>query len=193
MLPIGYLYKNVAKRPDWLDAENVDDIYALSSCVSEDFTDYIDYWRHNGFWLFDSPSIMEELANELSIDLSALDLFYYEAYEVQYNDETNLWEQFFPETSFITDILQPQDKTLKGFDVVNFRAGTSPECSPLSCNSMANSIPTNHHCLFNTFDEAKNAIEDNAFENAEPGPYRIIAVYKINGKLREIGVGKLRA
>lgn len=180
MIPIGYLYKNVAKRPDWLDVEKIDDIYALSGCVSEDFADYTNYWRHNGFWLFDSPSIMKDLANEHSIDLSALCLFYYEAYEVQYNDETNLWEQFFPEASFVTNIQPPKNNRLEGFDVVNFCSGTSPECSPLSCNSIAKTIPTNRHCLFDTFEEAKNAIENRAFENAEPGPYRIIAVYTIN-------------
>lgn len=180
MIPIGYLYKNVAKRPDWLGAENVDDIFALSGCVSEDFTDYTNYWRHNGFWLFDSPSIMEELAKDHSIDLNGLHLFYYEAHEVQYNDVTKLWEPFFPEPSFVTNIQSPQNKTLEGFDVVNFCSNTSPECSPLSCNSIAKEIPTNRHCLFSTFEEAKDAIVGNVFENAEPGPYRIIAVYTIS-------------
>jgi hypothetical protein len=180
MLPIGYLYKSVAQCPDWLDTEKVDDIYALCCCVSEDFADYTNYWRHNGFWLFDSPSIMEELANQHSIDLSTLYLFYYEAYEVQYNDETKLWEKFFPEYAFETNVQLPKYKRLEGFDVVNFSVGTSPECSPLSCNSIAKTIPTNRHCLFDTFEEAKHAIENRVFENAEPGPYRIIAVYTIN-------------
>lgn len=58
MIPVGYLYKKVGLRPDWIKADGVRDIYSLSRCVSEDFTDYINYWKHNGYWLFDSPEIM---------------------------------------------------------------------------------------------------------------------------------------
>ena len=180
MLPIGYLYKRVAQRPDWLNVENVEDIFSLSGCISENFADYINYWRHNGFWLFDSSAIMEYLAKEYSINLDGLRLFYYEAYEEQYDDDKDQWESYLPETTFVTNIQQPQNKKLEGFDVTNFCARTSPECSPLSCNSLAETIPTNHHCLFHTFEEAKNAIGQSLFEKAEPGPYRIIAVYSIN-------------
>jgi len=69
--------------------------------------------------------------------------------------------------------------SLEGFDVTSFVVHTSPECSPLSCNSLAEKIPTNRHCLFNTFDEAKSAIDNGMFAGAEPGPYRIIAVYSV--------------
>jgi hypothetical protein len=55
MIPVGYMFKKVMQRPDWLNADGVDDIYSLSGCTSEYFTDYIDYWKHNGYWLFNSP------------------------------------------------------------------------------------------------------------------------------------------
>jgi len=179
MRPIGYLFKRVAQRPDWLAAQNVEDIYSLSGCMSKDFADYINYWRHNGFWLFDSPSIIRDTARQNGISLEGLKLFYYEAHELQYDDEQHIWIPFEPEQSFPTDIQAPVNVALEGFDVTSFYAGTSPECSPLSCNGCATEIPTNRHCLFPTFEAAKQALESGKFANAEPGPYRIIGVYSV--------------
>lgn len=181
MIPLGYLYKRVAQRDKWLSAQNVEDIYSLSSCESEDFADYINFWRHNGYWLFDSPGIIRTIANEHSISLESLRLFYYEAYEEEYSEKYKCWRPFHPEKSFETNIQMPAEKVLEGFDVTCFSMGNTPECSPLSCSSLAETIPTNRHCLFNTFQEAKNAIEQGLFFNSEPGPFRIIAVFSVNG------------
>jgi hypothetical protein len=180
MRPLGYMYKRIATRPEWLNAPHVQDVYSLSGCVSADFVDYINEWKHNGFWLFNSPSALRSLAAEKGISLSGMHLFYYEAYQMQYDEEARCWSPFEPEESFVTDVVPPAGKALEGFDIMSFYAGTSPECSPLSCNSCAETIPTNSHCLFATFEEAKHAIESNAFEGCEPGPYRIIAVYSVN-------------
>ena len=78
---------------------------------------------------------------------------------------------------------------IEGFDVTTFSGHNEPECSPLSCNALATDISVNQHCLFNTFAEAKAAIERGFFKNSEPGPYRIFAVYTIlQGKHRVSGV-----
>lgn len=74
MRPIGYLYKPVAPCPDWLKAKSVVDIHALSGCLSRDFADYINDWRHNGYWLFDRPDIMREHAAEHALSLEDLQL-----------------------------------------------------------------------------------------------------------------------
>jgi hypothetical protein len=37
MIPAGYLAKRVAMKPEWLDAEQVTDIYSISGRVSQDF------------------------------------------------------------------------------------------------------------------------------------------------------------
>jgi hypothetical protein len=180
MRPIGYLYKRVVARPDWIKAPSVSDIYSLSGCVSQNFADYINYWKHNGFWLFDSPRIIENLASEHGISLEGMKLFYYEAHEQEFDDEIQKWVPYEPETSFGTHILAPASKVLEGFDVTSFTVRTTPECSPLSCNSCAEALSTNSHCLFRTFEEATHAIESGAFEDTEPGPYRVIAVYSAN-------------
>src|SRR5215212_5688780 len=81
MIPIGYMAKRIVQRPGWLHAPNVKNIYSVSNCVSANFTDYIKFWRHNGYWLFDDPQIIHELAQEQKIDIEDLTFFYYEAHE----------------------------------------------------------------------------------------------------------------
>jgi hypothetical protein len=62
MIPIGYIAKHVSKKPDWLEAPNVIDLYSVSGCNSEDFADYINYCKHNGYWLFDSADVIQDVA-----------------------------------------------------------------------------------------------------------------------------------
>jgi hypothetical protein len=177
MIPAGYMAKRVCKRPDWLKAPHVAEIYSVSGCVSEEFADYIEYWKHNGFWLFDSPEIIKSLARENSIQLEGTALFYFEAYEMEFDGLA--WQTWSPEPSFPTAVVQPSRKNLEGFDVVTFLARNAPEHSPLSCNSMAEELHTNAHCLFESFDVAKKHLDNGSFKNAEPGPYRIFSVYSV--------------
>jgi len=170
--------KRVYKRPEWLQALQVVDIYSVSGCISEDFADYISYWKHNGYWLFDSPEIIRSVAAENSIDLKGTSLFYYESYEMEFDNES--WQLYGPEPSFLTNVISPSRKHLEGFDVVTFHVKTSPECSPLSCNSMAKELRTNEHCLFDSFEETRAHVNGGAFSTCEPGPYRIYAVYSVH-------------
>jgi len=171
--------KQVAARPDWLKADRVVDVYSVSNCVSNDFADYVIYWKHNGYWLFDSPETIREIAKEHSVDLKDTRLFYYEVHDLEYDEDKKSWLPFAPEPSLKTQILEPEIKTPEGYDIVTFSVGTSPECSPLSCNSLASAIETNEHCLLPSVVKAKELLEEGKFENAEPGPYRIFAVYSV--------------
>lgn len=179
MIPAGYMAKHIATRPDWLKADRVVDVFSVSNCVSDDFADYINYWKHNGYWLFDSPETIRELAKENTLDLTNTRLFYYEVYELEYDEKGKLWKPFGPEPSFKTEISQPEKRHLEGYDVVNFYVHSSPECSPLSCNSLASEVETNVHCLLPSFDMAKQLLDKGKFDNSEPGPYRIFAVYSV--------------
>jgi hypothetical protein len=169
--------KRVVTRPDWLPAERVSSIYSVSGCISSDFTDYIGFWRHNGYWLFDSPDIITDIARENSIDLAGTMLFFYEVHELQFN--SGEWTSVEPEPSFGTDVSVPAAKVLEGYDVVTSYVQTSPECSPLSCNSLAAEVETNARCLLQSFEQARTLLEGAAFNNSEPGPYRIFAVYSV--------------
>lgn len=70
MVPAGYMAKRVVNRPDWLHSVRVSSIYSLSGCISEDFANYIDCWKHNGYWLFDSPAEILDVAREKKVDLA---------------------------------------------------------------------------------------------------------------------------
>jgi hypothetical protein len=129
VIPAGYMAKRVSKKPDVLDVpEFVTDIFSLSSCISHDFDYYIPYWKHNGYWLFDSPEIIKKLAVENSLPLEGTTLFYYETDGREFDGET--WQTYSPE-SFPTNVVET------------------------SLNKLA-------------------------FNNSEPGPYRIFAVYSVS-------------
>ena len=177
MVPVGYMAKRVVKRPDSLPAERVSSIYSVSGCISEDFADYINFWKHNGYWLFDSPAVITDVARENNIDLAETMLFFYEVYELQFN--SGEWTPFDPEPSFGTNVSLPEAKVLEGYDVVTFYVQTSPECSPLSCNSLAAEVETNPRCLLQSFEQARQLLESGTFNDSEPGPYRIFAVYSV--------------
>jgi hypothetical protein len=180
MTPAGYLYKFVASRPGWLEAPAVADICSISGCISPCFADYIGHWKHNGYWLFDSPAVMEQIARQGEIDLSQATLFYYEVHEEEFDEPSGQWRIFAPEPSLVTAVQAPQNKECLGYDVATFWAGNAAECSPLSCNARATDLAVNAHCLFPSFEEAKNAVDTGAFANTEPGPYRIFAAYRVN-------------
>jgi len=187
MIPVGYMAKRIYKRADqskvgkdtfWAKMPEVVDVYSVSSCLSENFGDYIPYWKHNGYWLFDSPQIIKKVAEENSIQLDGTSLFYYEAHEMEFDGER--WLPWWPEPSFPTSVIVPAEKQLQGFDVVSFYVKTNPECSPLSCNGVAEELHTNTHCLLNSFQDAETSLNDGKFRNAEPGPYRVFAVCSVD-------------
>jgi len=179
MIGVGYMAKKVAQRPDWLKAPEVKDIYSVSNCVSDDFLEYVKFWRHNGYWFFDDPQIIRQLSLENNTDLANLKLFYYEAYEEEFDEDRRQWLRFEP-SALPTNVILPAKREFQGYDVVTFSVGAKPECSPLSCNHLASKIKTNVHCLLESFEEAKQSLEAGKFDNSEPGPFRIFAVYTID-------------
>jgi len=179
MIPAGYMAKRVYQRPEWLKAPHILGIYSVSACQSENFTDYISHWKHNAFWLFDSPKTIKEVAEKDSVDLTETTLFYYEVFEMELDE--GQWRPYEPESQLpLPNVEKPANQKIEGFDVVTFWARSHPECSPLSCNSLAEEIKTTAHCLFASFDEAKESLEKGDFKDAEPGPYRIFSVSSVN-------------
>ncbi len=120
MMPVGYMAKHVSQRPDWLKALQVRNIYSVSNCISEDFADYIKFWQHNGYWFFDTPETIRAVARENSIRLQPTSLFYYEAYEVEFDGKR--WRPYAPVSGVETNIVPAREKQLEGFDIVTFTA-----------------------------------------------------------------------
>jgi hypothetical protein len=177
MFPAGYMAKQVSAKPSQIVPAHIVDVCSLSGCISKHFCDYFTSWKHNGFGLFDDPEIIRAVATDASVSLNGTTLFYYEAYEQEFDGE--LWRPLSSGWDLKTNVLVPAKKQLRGFDVVTFSTGTAPECSPLSCNSLANELEVNTHCLFSTFEQAKTSLDQNKFTHSEPGPYRIFAVYSV--------------
>lgn len=180
--------KRVERLPEALNVPGVVDIYSLSNCISDDFADYITSWKHNGYWLFDSPGAIASVAEQLGVSLEGTVLFYYEVYELEFDQVRGEWAPFEPETSFTTAIAPPTNPRLEGFDVVSFFVRSSPECSPLSCNGLASSLPVNAHCLFSTLDESLAHVQSGAFKHGEPGPLRVFAVYSVPSAVAQLCV-----
>ena len=178
MNAVGYMAKWVVESPKGFENTDIVDVYSVSSCITRDFADYINFWKHNGYWFFDSPQIIRQVAEEESIVLTGSKLFFYEVYNLEFHED-NSWKPFEPEATFTTDIKKPGFKNLEGYDIVTFSCGNTAQCSPLSCNWLANTIPVNKHCLLSSFADAKQLLENGKFENSEAGPYRIFAVYSV--------------
>lgn len=180
MIPVGYSAKQVSPRPDWLQAEQVVDLYSVSTCIAKDFTGGSGWWPVNGYWFFDSPAVIQQAAAEHGVALDGMSLFYYAVHELEFDGFQKQWLPILQaDPAFPTQVLAPAAPHLEGFDVVTFSTGTSPECSPLSCNHLANEIATNAHCLLPSLEQAHDLLENGAFTHAEPGPYRIVAVYSV--------------
>jgi len=171
--------KRVALKPEGIKSDGVIDIYSVSNCISKNFAEYINFWKHNGYWLFNSSQLIEIVAKENALDLAGTKIFYYEVFELQFNAKETEWEPFNPEQSFETKVVVPKSRKLEGYDVVTFSVGTAPECSPLSCCNLASTIKTNQHCLTVNFEVTKKYVEEGHFNNSEPGPFRIFSVYSI--------------
>jgi hypothetical protein len=177
MIPIGYMLKTVVEAPTWMNAPKVECVYSVGNHVSGNFLDYIPLWRHNGWWLFDDPTVLRDVAMQSGLSLSSLTMFYYEAFEREYDRTKREWSPIYPKSSFHTAVMIPDRRVLRGYDVVTFSAHTSPECSPLSCNSYASTFQTNRFCLFDDMQPAKVFAE---WVEHEPGPYCIIAIYTLS-------------
>lgn len=179
MIPAGYMAKKIVKKPDWLNTNVVMAIYSVSNCISENFANYINFWKYNKYWFFDSIDIIKEISKENNIDLSKTELLYYEIYEKEFDEDKGKWVKFEGEKSFGYDMQIPKKKLLLSYDVINYTARTTPECSVFSCNSLAENVTINKYCLMDSFEETIKIVETLDELKCEPGPYRILAVYKI--------------
>ena len=65
-----------------------------------------------------------------------------------------------------------------GFDIVSKSISAYFECSPLSCNGMANEVPVNRFCLVDGLDQAVSLAERFSREEPEPGPYYVLDVQR---------------
>jgi hypothetical protein len=170
--PIGYFPKRTMTRPDWLKAAGVDEICSVSTCISPAPDGWIDHWRHNEKWFYDN----QELARDIVPDgeKAAFEMYAYKLYAVQFDEGREL-ALVIPKLD-----IEPWGNSFErlGVDVVSKSVAATFECSPLSCNGMAEHIAANRYCLFDGADEAFRHAAKFEAEGCEPGPYFIVEVWR---------------
>ena len=190
MLPAGYLLKNVVPPPEWFrtGANHIKDICNVADCVIDNVVDVQKAWKHNSFGVANSPDVLWSLTKSAGVSANGAKLFYYTAFE----DELEPCDWIFDASSW-----RPRSPALSvGVeDAVEIPAGInamSPigydvvvlddflEHSPLLCNSAAERLQVNEHCLLPSLQAAVKAINDGSFEGCEEGIYTVFAVYLIN-------------
>ncbi len=176
MIPAGFMYKEPIFAPAWVGAPEGARLHSLSGCISHYFTDYIRYWQHNGFWLFDSPEVLDQVAAKAQTNASHFDLLYFEVAETQFDEARSSWLPVTPDPSFPTSVRRPSHSTLLGHDIVCFSGGTSPECSPITCCGLGSTVALNQAALLETEARAREALESGLCNETEPGPFRIVSV-----------------
>jgi hypothetical protein len=180
MIPvlIGYFPKRTERQPDWLKAPNVEEICSVSDCVSSGPEDWIEAWRHNEMWVFDTPELAWSIVPPA--EREAFDLYAYFLFPVRFTDGKR--------EPFVIPPVSPQplsgDFERLGYDVVSRSTDACWEHSPLSCNHMAEEIAVNRHCLIDDAETALRLPEEFEKRHCEPGPYLIVEVWRWRERAR---------
>jgi hypothetical protein len=165
----GYFPKRIALRDEWLKAPGVREIWSGSDCISKSPSDWIDKWRHNALWLFDSPEIATSVLS--SEEAKTFTIVGYRVWDRMFDDGRDVVLPV--ETPVLPE---PGIEYVSiGFDAVG-RSHDSFEHSPLSCNGGAETFPTNDACLFRTLEEAIAGAKEFSTGSWEPGPYWVVEV-----------------
>lgn len=169
---IGYFPKHTSKGSDSIRLPGVEQVCSVSSCVSRSPGDWISNWRHNALWVYDT----EELA--LSIvapeERSEFELYAYFMFPVRFVDGRL---EPFDLPALRVQPLRTSFSRL-GYDAVSRTQDNEFECSPLSCNGMAQHIAVNRYCLVDTEPQAFEIARDFSIGKAEPGPYYVVEVWR---------------
>ncbi len=169
---IGYFPKRTMQRPDWLKAARVEEVCSVSTCMSAAPDGWIDAWRHNEMWVFDTPELAWSITAPSVRD--EFDLYAYKLFPLKFDRGTR--------QSFEIPLLdvQPLPASFErlGYDVVSRCSDAAFECSPLSCNQMAQHVPVTRHCLLEDSEAAFRLAAECEVIGCEPGPYYVVEVWR---------------
>ncbi|MGE0816781.1 MAG: hypothetical protein AB7O28_01555 [Vicinamibacterales bacterium] len=169
---IGYFAKRRTPRVDWLAAPQVREICSVSACIAEAPDGWIDRWTHNHLWVYDTPERARDVVS--AAQREHFDLFAYRLVPLLFRDGRTEPLELPPTAPSPI----PEGFEALGFDAVSRSAGTSFECSPLSCCNLAGAHGANEWCLFDSSERAAAAAAEWSRGGAEPGPYVVIEVLR---------------
>lgn len=177
---IGYFPKHTAIRPKGIRAPDVVEICSVSFCISETAEGMVDLWKHNNYFMYDSPEQVLCVLKILHKRITKYDIYAYKLYPIIVKNGTVAPKDVVLGSEVV--VLSDHYEFL-GYDAVN-REDPNGEFghSPLSCNKAAETMRTNKYCLFTSLDEAMSGAKLFSMGRAEPGPYYIVEVYRFKKK-----------
>jgi hypothetical protein len=177
MIDAGYFTKRVESKPDWLRAAAVREICSVSNCISDAPDGWVDRWVHNEFGWFNR--IVDAVSAVPDDRRSGFRLFAYRLHPEVFRSYGRVALIVPPDVK--PDPIPPSFQTL-GFDTVSksTRGVLGFECSPLSCNALAEEWPVNEFCLFSSLGDAIAGAVRFADEQPEPGAYFVVEVLALS-------------
>jgi hypothetical protein len=168
---IGYIAKRVTPRPSNFELDTVREIASVSNCIAKRPDGWIDLWKHNDWWVYDSPELAREVARDLGVGDWPI---------VAYRVLPIRFEESGERTIEVESTAAPMPGYFQrlGWDVASKSYSPDFECSPLSCNRRAVQIPVNALCLIETKEEAVEVARLFAREQPEPGAYFVVEVWR---------------
>jgi hypothetical protein len=171
---VGYFSKKTAVPAGWstsATSAHVTEICSVSGCVATPPEGWIDHRLHNE-WGFFNTQLDAELVVPSGCD--GFTVFAYRLLAVQFAHGRS-------KRLAIGDLSvepMPYGFMSLGFDVVNKTVSAFFECSPLSCNGMANEVAVNRFCLVEDLVEAIALADRFSRDEPEPGPYYVLDVLR---------------
>lgn len=173
VIDAGYFAKQIEPKPEFLNAPGVREICSVSECISSGPEGWVEHWLHNEFGWFNCA--VDAIRVIPSGHESEYRLFGYRLHPEIFRNGNRV-----PLTipADVRPEAIPSTFRSLGFDSLNksMESVLGLECSPLSCNSMADEIEVNEFCLFPEIDAAIAGAERFSREQPEPGDYYVVEV-----------------
>jgi hypothetical protein len=179
---IGYFPMKTKKNLPDLKAVGVEEVCSVTDCVSDSPEGWIDQWKHNEMWVFDSVEIARSIIPEAQRHDFNIFGYYLFPERIPVKEPSLPEQKPFVIPSLHVEVMDNTFEKL-GYDIVDRTAGNKFEHSPLSCNGLAGEVKVNRYCLI---DDAEKAFQiAGQFENlgAESGPYYVIEVWRQKNKV----------
>lgn len=168
---IGYFPKATAIPLGWTGPENVIEICSVSDCVNSSPINWIEHWLHNELGFFNTISDAESV---ILGDAPQFKIFAFRLLPLTFIEGSSKNLKIL---DFCGEQL-PRNFVSLGFDVANRTLTPFFECSPLSCNLLANEIPVNQFCLIDSLQFAIDNAVSFSLSQPEPGPYFVLEVLR---------------
>jgi hypothetical protein len=169
---IGYFPKHSLQRPDWLLNAGVEEICSVSCCIAKGAEGWIDLWRHNECSVFSTQELAWSVVP--AEKRAGFELYAYKVFPLRFEHGAQIDIQI--PTLHIEPL--PQSFMRIGYDVASRSCTPMFECSPLSCNGLAEDHAVNRYCLVDTEETALQLARECSISDPEPGDYYVIEVWR---------------